>query len=532
MNDSMDATPYEDEPSSSGTVVSTRPEDGEMSPSEKPIRRSAREIRRPKFDDEIVESIPDLRITTKRQGSENSLHSPSISQAERPDEEERQEKEEEAQPVMEEAPAALPVPAPAATKTKSPEKEHPKVAEKLEPTTPKPVVRRRSIKTEKEDVPAPFKQIPHQAPVYEPPEKKMRLPKVQKDTKIKEIAMAAELFDHNAIEPLKKWSASDDVKLLTAGVHVCDIAAIHIGVRFSKSFTLSEIEERWYQLMYDDVQNKVARKRFSEMKPEDIQKIQSMTIFTVAEEDLIIAFAASRANVPQLEDFERLRLDKHEIFHPARTAQVLLDHFHQMKMYGLLDTTNRDRERQCGLEKIENTFNAVSDGPVDEVLVRVTSQIVARDTALRMWSKVSPLPVTGICRPDRFEKGVYARLNGRVTRYNIKSEKVTLGRSTAEAQIDVNLALEGPALKISRKQAVLERRSDGWWLQCIGQRPMVVDSRALLTGESTRIHDGAIIEIAFLRLQFRCATMLESGPMDAAETGSMAAGTAAAAARQ
>lgn len=34
-------------------------------------------------------------------------------------------------------------------------------------------------------------------------------------------------------------------------VKACDLTAVYLGVKFSCKFTLKEIEERWYTLLYD-----------------------------------------------------------------------------------------------------------------------------------------------------------------------------------------------------------------------------------------------------------------------------------------
>ena len=165
----------------------------------------------------------------------------------------------------------------------------------------------------------------------------------------------------------------------------------------------------------------------------------------------------------------------------------------------------RERERALGLYRAERSSALAHDAAIEEVASRVTSQTAVRDATARQWVRVAPLPVSGICQ-ETFDRTNIACLRGRVTRYNIRTERVSIGRSTPQFQADVNLALEGPALKISRKQAMLERRADGsWWLECCGQRSVVVNGRTLLPGEVTRMSDGAVLEIAVIRLVFRCA---------------------------
>ena len=55
---------------------------------------------------------------------------------------------------------------------------------------------------------------------------------------------------------------------------VGDVDAVYRSLVFSKDFSFSEIEERWYQLMYDDALSRQAKKRMQELNPEIILKIQ------------------------------------------------------------------------------------------------------------------------------------------------------------------------------------------------------------------------------------------------------------------
>ena len=59
--------------------------------------------------------------------------------------------------------------------------------------------------------------------------------------------------------------------------------------------------------------------------------------------------------------------------------------------------------------------------------------------------------VRGDSPPD-FDNQTLAVLRGRLVRYLMRSKEITLGRCTKDASVDVDLKLEGPAWKISRRQ--------------------------------------------------------------------------------
>lgn len=62
--------------------------------------------------------------------------------------------------------------------------------------------------------------------------------------------------------------------------------------------------------------------------------------------------------------------------------------------------------------------------------------------------------VTGIC-PGELDSQTLAVLRGRMVRYLMRSREITIGRSGKGHQVDIDLSLEGPAHKISRRQATL-----------------------------------------------------------------------------
>lgn len=61
---------------------------------------------------------------------------------------------------------------------------------------------------------------------------------------------------------------------------------------------------------------------------------------------------------------------------------------------------------------------------------------------------------TGVC-PGELDNQTLAVLRGRMVRYLMRSREITIGRAAKGYNVDVDLTLEGPAHKVSRRQGTL-----------------------------------------------------------------------------
>lgn len=57
--------------------------------------------------------------------------------------------------------------------------------------------------------------------------------------------------------------------------------------------------------------------------------------------------------------------------------------------------------------------------------------------------------------PGELDNQTLAVLRGRMVRYLMRSREISIGRSGKGHNVDIDLSLEGPAHKISRRQATL-----------------------------------------------------------------------------
>lgn len=71
-----------------------------------------------------------------------------------------------------------------------------------------------------------------------------------------------------------------------------------------------------------------------------------------------------------------------------------------------------------------------------------------------------------------------------------------MGRKTQDNQVDVDLSLEGPAWKISRRQATIRVKNNGeFFISSEGKRPIYVDGNPILTGNKRVINNNSVLEV-------------------------------------
>ncbi|KAM9320593.1 microspherule protein 1 isoform 3-T3 [Gastrophryne carolinensis] len=311
---------------------------------------------------------------------------------------------------------------------------------------------------------------------------------------------------------LGRWKPSDDLLLINTVLQTNDLQAVHLGVKFSCRFTLSEIQERWYALLYDPVISKMACRAIRQLHPEAIAAIQSRVLFSKAEEQLLSSVSSS--SQPTLETFQDL-LSKHpDVFYVSRTAKSLQVHWQLMKQYYLLeDQTVQPLPKGDQVLNFSDAEDMVDDTKLrdnrDEVLEheltvadrRQKREIRQLEQELHRW-QVLVDSITGMSSPD-FDTQTLAVLRGRMVRYLMRSREITLGRATKDNQIDVDLSLEGPAWKISRKQGVIKLKNNGdFFIANEGRRALYIDGRPVLPGNKWKLNHNSVVEISGLRFVF------------------------------
>lgn len=319
--------------------------------------------------------------------------------------------------------------------------------------------------------------------------------------------------NHLTTKDLGRWKPVDDLALIIGVQQTNDLKVVHLGTKFSCKFTIQELQSRWYALLYDQAVSRVAVSAMRNLHPDMVASVQDKALWS-QEEEKILSTIKSSAN-PSLDTFADL-LSKHSsVFYNGRTANSLFRHWQTLRMYHLLPDQVVGPIPTAGrpIMSFNDAEDLIQDSeltdPPDETLDkelklqhrRNVKEIRQLENEVGRWNVLVD-SVTGMC-PGELDSQTLAVLRGRMVRYLMRSREITIGRSGKGQSVDIDLSLEGPAHKISRRQATLRLRNTGeFYLASEGKRPIFVDGKPISAGSKVRLYDNAVVEIACLRFIF------------------------------
>lgn len=77
-----------------------------------------------------------------------------------------------------------------------------------------------------------------------------------------------------------------------------DLRTVHLGTKFSCRFTVQELQQRWYALLYDQAVSRVAVAAMRNLHPDMIASVQDKALWSAQEEQLLATVKSVSCNLP------------------------------------------------------------------------------------------------------------------------------------------------------------------------------------------------------------------------------------------
>ncbi|EDW34348.1 GL22205 [Drosophila persimilis] len=310
-----------------------------------------------------------------------------------------------------------------------------------------------------------------------------------------------------------RWKPIDDLALLTAMDRVNNVKIVHRVCKFSCMFSLKEVHQRWKALLYSPMDSQTAMSAIENLHPETVATVRANTVLSPEEEEVIMSIKSSES--PSLAKFQELIDQNAAIFLRERTAQYLQIYWRELRKYMLLpDQVIAPGEEASYLQSFSEAeaeaFHVNVHEPIDEALdaeLELQSRRNRRSIRL-LENEITRMSVLVDCGrgPRELDNNTIACLCGHRVRFLMQHPEINFGRDGNEGsdwKVDVNLALEGPAEKVSRLQGTIKLRNDGIiFIANVGKRTIFVQGEPLLTSHKTRLDDNMLVEICGLTFTF------------------------------
>ena len=243
-------------------------------------------------------------------------------------------------------------------------------------------------------------------------------------------------------------------------------------VNFSKEYALEEIEKRWRGILFGEKSAYEAAKRLREYAEKEAPKVEANV-----GDDFRTSWKKRRGGeVPRLISGEGEEEDEED-------NAAAVNFFKDAELFILTDCDPLPSKAQ-----------------LDETLKRQESKRKERNI-----HKIAKLEkdLTTVASRAMTRSGIIAKIIGQNTMFTLTKRESTVGRSTTDSAVDVDLSKEGNAAKISRVQAYLKLRWNGeFTLRNVGKRPIWINNKPIETNQRARLHSHALIEVGGMRMLF------------------------------
>ena len=291
---------------------------------------------------------------------------------------------------------------------------------------------------------------------------------------------------------LEDWPVADDFLLIKCVENGCALESLaapfartstttkggkhtqtHVPiVNFSKEYALEEIETRWRGILFGEKSAYEAAKRLREYAEKEAPKVEANV-----GDDFRTSWKKRRGGeVPRLISGEGEEEDEED-------NAAAVNFFKDAELFILTDCDPLPSKAQ-----------------LDETLKRQESKRKERNI-----HKIAKLEkdLTTVASRAMTRSGIIAKIIGQNTMFTLTKRESTVGRSTTDSAVDVDLSKEGNAAKISRVQAYLKLRWNGeFTLRNVGKRPIWINNKPIETNQRARLHSHALIEVGGMRMLF------------------------------
>ena len=297
---------------------------------------------------------------------------------------------------------------------------------------------------------------------------------------------------------VEDWPASDDFLLREAVEAGAALGAIARGILpFSQPRTREEITARWRALLYDARVALPAARRMARYALDAKPRVAPLP--TSPEFRAQFEAAAGRAAPDEATEVDSTRGTD------AMDAQNTHQNTHTKDTKA---TPGEEEERKAkSLPRFADAEAAVLEMPplpsaaqTDPGARRKAKAALAGALRKIRRLEASAQAATARAASARDAVGVLQGLNAT---FYLKKRETAIGRSTEDQRVDVDLAEEGNATKVSRQQAFVKLRWNGeFCLRNVGRRPVWINGVAVESGRRARLASHALIEVGGMRLLF------------------------------
>ena len=274
------------------------------------------------------------------------------------------------------------------------------------------------------------------------------------------------------------WPVSDDFLLIKCVENGCALESLAENkvVNFSKEYEITDIEKRWRGILFGEKSAYEISKRLREYAEKEQPKVEPNV-----GDDFRTSWKKKRGGeVPRLISSNADGADDEDATNDDVNA---VNFFKDAELFILTDCDPLPSKAQ-----------------LDETLKR--QELKRKERTIHKIAKLEK-DLTTVASRAMTRSGIIAKIIGQNTMVTLTKRESTVGRSTTDSAVDVDLSNEGNAAKISRVQAYLKLRWNGeFTMRNVGKRPIWINNKPIETNQRARLHSHALIEVGGMRMLF------------------------------